>query len=227
MINSLTKACKLINDQIKTRLPIEKSMLGSILWQADKTYKDQPYLRSLHKTLISTAYFGLFRLGELALGEHPVLARDVHISFNKRIILFILRTSKTHWKNMRPQTITVSLTRCKRSVRNTNKNNNSTEVENPCPCPYELLREYFVLRGPYCNDRDPFFVYSDGSPVTPEQFRKCLKSLIKLAGFKDDLYSVHSLRMGHAVDLLKLGVLVETIKLIGRWKSNAVFRYLK
>ena len=51
--------------------------------------------------------------------------------------------------------------------------------------------------------------------------------MLHIAGFKDELYSVHSVRMGRACDLLKLGLSVESIKKIGRWRSNAVFRYLK
>ena len=100
LITSLTKACKLVNDEIRTRLPIQKLLLEVILEQTHKhfTQINQPYLRSLFMMLFSTAYFGLFRVGELATGDHPVLARDVHISYNKRKILFVLRTSKTLWK---------------------------------------------------------------------------------------------------------------------------------
>ena len=60
--SSLTKACHLVNDQIKTRLPIQKDLLSTILKQIDEYYgnKHQNYLRILYKALISTAYFGLF-----------------------------------------------------------------------------------------------------------------------------------------------------------------------
>ena len=42
-----------------------------------------------------------------------------------------------------------------------------------------------------------------------------------------ELYLFHGFQSGRASDLLKLGVSVETIKKLGRWHSNAVFRYLK
>ena len=57
--------------------------------------------------------------------------------------------------------------------------------------------------------------------------RNCFKTAIRAERFDKRLYSVHSLRAGRANDLLKLGLSVETIKKLGRWKSNAVFRYLK
>ena len=112
LMNSLTCACRLVNDQIRTRLLITHGLLNVIIKRTHDWYtsKNQPYLHTLYKTLFSTAYFGLFRIGELTSGEHPVLARDVHMGFNKRKVLFILRTSKTHWKNTKPQTIKISST---------------------------------------------------------------------------------------------------------------------
>ena len=54
-----------------------------------------------------------------------------------------------------------------------------------------------------------------------------LKFMLQKLKLNADLYNVHSLRIGHCGDLLKMGVSVETIKKIGRWKSNAVFNYLR
>ena len=79
----------------------------------------------------------------------------------------------------------------------------------------------------YRNKNEPFFVFSDKSPVKPEQMRAVLKLIIQFSGFHPNLYSTHSLRTGRALDLLKLGLSVETIKKMGRWKSNSVFTYLK
>ena len=106
LINSLICACKYVNDVMLPRLSIKKHLLRTIL---DTTYSiftivnNQPYLSFLYRAMFSTTYHGLFRVGELAKGEHPVLVQDVHIAMNKNKILFILRTSKTHWKDSRPQ----------------------------------------------------------------------------------------------------------------------------
>ena len=224
LINSLTKACRLVNDQIRTRLPIQKALLSAIIHQIDIMYGTQPFLQVLYKTMISTSYFGLLRVGEIMSGDHPVLARDVHIAANKRKIMFVLHTSKTHWKNMKPQMIKIT------SSKATNKKKRVLDKGQPVQnkiYPYELLREYLAIRGPYKKDEEPFFVFSDQSPVAPVHLRNCLRNSLKQAGFQYELYSVHSLRMGRACDLLKLGVSVETINKMGRWRSNAVFRYLK
>ena len=58
-------------------------------------------------------YYGLFRIGELTQGDHPVLARDVHIAKNKKKIFFVLRSTKTLYKNMKLQLIKISSTKKK------------------------------------------------------------------------------------------------------------------
>ena len=68
----------------------------------------QVYLATLYQALFSTAYFGLFRVGELTTRTHPVLARNVHIGSNKRKMLLLLQTSKTHGKGNKPQLIKIS-----------------------------------------------------------------------------------------------------------------------
>ena len=211
LISSLTKACHLINDQIQTRLPIQKSLLSVILKTASDYFLDngQMYLRSLYIALFSTVYFGLFRVGELTTGTHPVLDCDVHIGHNKRKFMFILRTSKTHWKDAPPQVIKIKSS-------NTNQTRKAHKDVIPEFCLYSLLRNYLNSRGPYSDSTEPFFIFADNSPVTPAHMRNGLKKFLQMAKFQPELYSVHSLRMGRALDLLKIGLSVKTIKKIGR-----------
>ena len=223
LISSLTKACQLKNDQIRTRLPIQKGMLKMILRQViiHFDYINQPYLKQLYLTLFSTMYYGLLRISEVASGgAHLAVARDVQIGQNKRKFLLILQTSKTHWKNNKPQLIKISAE--KRTSNIKLKNKPSGEF-----CPYKLLCDFAKIRGGYNDDSDPFFVFLDGSPILPNRVLLCLKTVIHQAGFDERLYSNHSLRIGRTCDLLKLGLSVQTIKKLGRWKSNAVFRYLR
>ena len=135
LLTSLTKACKLINDEVRTRLPIHKGMLRLLLEEVDRHYRKtcQPFLQLLYKTLISTMYFGLFRFSELTSGTHPVLAKDVHIGMNKKKMLFILRTSKTHWKDVKPQLVKISTT-CHKTC-----DQSLGQKKKQLPCPYELL----------------------------------------------------------------------------------------
>ena len=104
----------------------------------------------------------MFRVRELATGTHPVRAKDVHIAKNKSKLLFILYDSKTDGKNMRPQKVKIS------AVSNFRGTNHSYF------CPFRASREYLSIRGNYTADTDPFFVFSDNSPVAPEQVRLVL-----------------------------------------------------
>ena len=200
-------------------------MLSLLLQELDRIYltTNQGYLGLMYRTIFLTAYFGLFRSSELTAspGGHAVKAADVQIDFNKKKFMFILRSSKMHNKGNRPQIIKITSTDRSHNYRNV------TNTTLQLPCPYQLLREYANARIPYRSQSDNFFIFRDGTPVSATNLRKIFKAVLKSAGFDNKLYSLYSLRSGRAGDLLKLGLPVDTIKKVGRWKSNAVFRYLK
>ena len=95
LLSSLIKACSYVNSAVKMRLPIQKDLMNLIVTNINNSYGsiNQPYLAVLYTTMISTAYYGMFRVGEISAETHPVLARDVKISDNKKKMKFILRTS--------------------------------------------------------------------------------------------------------------------------------------
>ena len=110
LIASLTKACKFKNDTVGTRLPIRKYVLRMLVDNLHKIFLpqgQQPYLVTLYKALFMTAYFGLFRVRELTYtdSKHMLKAKDVHIGKKKKKMMFVLRTSKTHWHDQKPQVI--------------------------------------------------------------------------------------------------------------------------
>ena len=108
LLTSLTKACKYKNEQVRIRLPIQKSLLRLIIQSMDDLFDNQSYLCCLYKAMLATGYFGLLMVGEIASGTHPVLAPDVHLGINKKKVVFVLRTSKTHWCDRKPQQIKLS-----------------------------------------------------------------------------------------------------------------------
>ena len=163
LLASLTRACKLKNDQVKTRLPIQKGMLSVLLRKVQSHFGSQPYLAQLYLALLytslfSTMYFGLFRISEMVSTEHAVKACDVHVGSNKRKFLFVLHTLKTHNRGSTPQMIKISS-----SDNRLNKTHSSAQL----PCPFELLRNYSQMRGGYSSPTEHYFIFSDGAPVTP------------------------------------------------------------
>ena len=107
LIKSLTRACRFCNDQVTLRLPIQKPVFLLVLTGVDFRYlsntQPQPYLAALFKAIFTSAYYGLLRISEIAKGEHPVLARDVHVAINKNKMMFVLKTSKMHWLDAKPK----------------------------------------------------------------------------------------------------------------------------
>ena len=109
LLASITRACKRRNYWMDHRFPIHRGILKLILKATESMFinSNQSYLLVLYKALFVTAYFGLFRIGELTQSAHVVLAKDVHIGTNKKKLLFVLRSSKTHGEDSRPQTVRI------------------------------------------------------------------------------------------------------------------------
>ena len=126
-------------------------------------------------------------------------------------MLFILRTSKTHWKDVRPQTVKIS------SSRNHQKKH----------CPYKLIREYVKVRKVFLSKDEPFFVFKNRIAVKPANIESVLRKMLKKLKLEANNYNVHSFRSRRAVDLLRnQKISIPLLKKIGRWKSNIVYSYL-
>ena len=221
LISSLTRACRLKNDKLNSKIPIRKNFLHVLISKTEEIFSSpQPYLVILYQAMLVSMYYGLFRIGELAYSEHAVKATDVRIGTNKKKMLFILRSSKTHDKSMKPQLIKI---KSQSKPGNTkSKNKDSLDV-----CPFEILQRYRKIRKPLQSENEQFFVFRDRTPVHPMHFRAVLNKLIMKCGLDPTFYSTVGFRAGRATDLLDMGISVETIRKLGRWKSNAVYTYLR
>ena len=142
--------------------------------------------------------------------------RKTYLGENKDKILLVLYTSKTHGVESPPQEIKFSAS------------HEYKQEPNCFFCPFEAVVEYIAVRGKYANDSDPFFLLPDGvTPLKPHHFRTTLRELIRRLGLNHTLYDTHSMRGGHCSDLYKCRVSINRIRRLGRWKSNAVYKYLK
>ena len=160
------------------------------------------------------AYYGLFRIGELTCSRHTIKACNVRIATTKDKILFILYSSKTHGTSNFPQRVKIS--------RPSGENRKKRHF-----CPFMLTRQYVKMRGSSWNNDEPFFIHSDHSPVKPAQVRTVLKKTLQSVNLNPTLYNCQSFRIGHASDMFKSQVPISKIKSLGRWRSGAVYKYLK
>ena len=70
-------------------------------------------------------------------------------------------------------------------------------------------------------------MHRNNSPVKPNEVRCVLRQCIDRLGLDSQNYDTHSFRIGRATDQFKQGIDVEQIKKVGRWESNAVYKYLR
>ena len=217
MVRSLAKACRRINDRVTTRLPIHSKLLDVLLFELQRHFgtNHQWYLEIMYKSLFAICYYGLMRVSEVAESPHALKAKNVHIAANKNKILLVLYTSKTHDLSNRPQKI--KITSC----------GESGDYSTRHFCPFKLLRQFINIRGSYEEENEQFFIFRDGTPVKPIHTRTVLKTIINKLGLDGSLYGMHSFRIGRTTDLVSLKYSIEEIKLLGRWRSNVVFRYIK
>ena len=184
----MVRGTRLQNDSLKVRLPIKTQLFEVIIFELQHYYADnpQPYLETMYKSLFTLAYYGLMRVGELAQGEHTLKARDVHIGQNKNKILLVLHSSKMHGKESRPQNIKITAVHCPQG--NTNR----------FFCLFELTRSFLRLRGSYLDPEEPFFIFSDKSPVPAHCVQTTLRQILIRINLDLLLYDTHSFRIGRA-----------------------------
>lgn len=216
-LRAMIKACKYKNRQVRNRFPISEHLLGKVIKNIRNIFHDQPYLSKLYSCIVVLGFYGMMRVGELAKGTHPILARDVHFNHKERKVQIILRSSKTHSQGDKPQYIKISTEDSKLVLNNQHL------------CPYKVIWDYLEMRGPKLSDVDTFLVFRDNSPVKPHQVQAVLKKALLSLCDNPKEFSFHSLRSGFATELEKRHVSLRVIQIKGRWKtdSNVVFRYLE
>ena len=214
ILGSLTRACRVLNDIVTNRFPIRIGLLELILFEVERLWDgQQPYLEILYKAMLILGYYGLLRIGELTKSNHVLKAKDIHVGINKQKILILLHTSKTHNTGSKPQEIKITSLNASARKRHF--------------CPFQIMRQYMKVRGGYSSLSEQLFVFKSGVPLGPSHIHTILKKCLSNLNINSNNYNVHSLRIGMASDMYKRGFTIEQIKQAGRWKSNAVYKYLK
>ena len=99
VLQTLVKVCRTVNDRVKPRFPIHCKLLELILFEVEREFHDQIYLKTLYKTILAWGYYGMFHIGEMTKSnsehrQHTILAKNVYMAVNKNKILVVLYTSK-------------------------------------------------------------------------------------------------------------------------------------
>ncbi len=161
----------------------------------------------------SLCFFGFFRSGELTVPSDHRFDQSCHLSTaditldsyrNPTMLKIRLKASKTD-----PFRVGVDVF--------VGRTNSPT-------CPVTAMVDFMLIRGARPG---PLFMFSDGKPLTRSKFVEGVRKALDRAGVDSRPLSGHSFRSGAATTAAKRGMGDATIKLLGRWKSNAYQLYIK
>ena len=88
------------------------------------------------------------------------------------------------------------------------------------------ITHYFISTYPAAPTQ-PLYKFSSGQLLTYPIYNAIIKRLVALAGFNPAHYSTHSIRAGAATQAARSGLDPESIKRLGRWRSQAYTLYLR
>ena len=178
------------------------------------------------------AFFFLLRINEWAKTRH-------HTPRRLRDINFICNGSVLDWQNcptadlFAATHVTVTFDTQKNRVCGETVAHARTDPHSAWACPVRALARRFTYLRQFGSTRDTFLctIYQHGTPIplqgkdVTSLLRRALTMMPHLNIRSQDL-TARSLRSGGAMALLIGRVSFERIRLQGRWKSDAIFRYL-
>ena len=191
-----------------TRLPITLQILVKILSKLAVTCSNE-FEKKLFAAAYSLAYFGFFRVGEIAFSKgrsvcQIIALNDIIMDKEHKYIIVKVRYSKTD--------------QCGKGV--------SLKINKVggIMCPVNNLVQYLGARPGLLG---PLFVHFDGRPLSRYQFSAVLKKSLKIEGIDASKFNSHSFRIGAATIAAVMGYPTEEIQLDGRWSSNAYQSYVR
>ncbi|XP_078354820.1 uncharacterized protein LOC144639381 [Oculina patagonica] len=193
------------------RLPISKPILHDLVNSLQRTNSSAAQ-RVLFSAMFLTAFYGFFRISELAAKSarsNAVIQYD-----NLRLLksagkIHSIKITITHFKhniNNRPVDIIIT-------------GDNTLQF-----CPVKSLLQYCEMRG---DKPGPLFCHLDNSPILVTQFNTELRRCLNFCGLDPQRYKSHSFRIGAACLAADKGFSDAQIRALGRWKSDAFKLYIR
>ena len=198
--------------QADIRLPVTRYLLYELVRSLAHT-SPSAYQRSLYGAMFLIAFYGFFRLGELACKAKKRSTEVVQldqVTFLKQNSLVtavkVVITKFKHNTSNRPFTVLIE-----------------SEPSEPF-CPVQLLLDFLKLRG---FDRGPLFLFSSGEAVSINHFNTALRQALTFCGLDCSRYKSHSFRIGAACHAAEKGFSDAQIRALGRWSSDAFKVYIR
>ena len=197
------------------RLPITRPILHELL-RSLSFANSSAFQRSLFSAMFLVAFYGLFRIGELA-SKSTRFARSV-VQYSNLTFSF----GEDH--NGQPQGAKITISEYKHNAsRKPFDILLARDFSSPF-CPVIALFQYCKVRG----DRPgPLFCHADQTSISVHQFNVALQNCLSYCGLDTSRYKSHSFRIGGACHAAEQGYSDAQIRALGRWKSDAFKVYLR
>ena len=194
------------------RLPISRPVLHELVGSLGHT-TSSAFQRTLYSAMFLLAFFGFFRIGELA--AKSTNSGGAVVQYNQ--LHFLTQKGNVHM-------IKIRITQFKYNTSNRPFDILiEREVSSPF-CPVQAMLNFCKNRG---HQPGPLFCYTDMSPVTVSQFNAVLHRCLIFCGLDTSRYKGHSFRIGAACYAADKGFSDAQIRALGRWKSDAFKLYIR
>lgn len=204
IVKKMLEGMHRLNPSKDIRAPITLPLLGQLVTALSSVCANS-YETTLFATAFELAFFALLRVSEFTVSSRNavvLLETDIHLIDSQ--IMVHIKGSKTDQLG-KGATIQIPL------------NTQTTTL-------FTHLNQYLSIRP---NVSGPFFCHLNAKPLTSYQFTSILHKTIKFIGLDTTSFKSHSFRIGSATHMFLQGIPEEEIKIKGRWKSNAVYSYIR
>lgn len=194
------------------RLPITRQVLHELVNALVHT-NSSAWQRKLYSAMYLVAFYGFFRLGELATKG----ANTVNTVLQFRDIQFVSSGGQV-------QQVKITIVNYK---HNNTKTPHVIVIDRQSTisvCPVNAVVDYCQMRG---SQPGPLFCSLDLKPITMAQFNMELRRSLIFCGLDSARYKSHSFRIGAASYAAEQGLSDAQIRALGRWKSEAFKLYIR
>ncbi len=191
---------------IDVRAPITLHILIKLCNAVTSLYSDQYFVALMH-AMFTLAFVAFLRIGEItktgsAYNPNLLNLQNISVSNNPPS----LSVTFQHFKHKSP-----GPPFC-------------LQVGNLPQIPViHYVAKYIQLRGP---QKGPLFLYKN-APIPRSLFAQTMNQCLKFLNLSHLPYKSHSFRIGAASHALATGASYDQVKLMGRWKSNALSKYIR
>ena len=212
LISKLLMAHRRANPLLDVRLPITRPVLHRLVRSLEFT-NSFSYQRVLYTAMFLIAFYGFFRLGELA-SKNKRAANPV-VQFDQ--LTFLLQDD-------RPAIAKICISQYKHSLsKRLFDVLINCELSQPF-CPVDRLLQFCALRG---DAPGPLFYMPDLSPISISIFNRQLSSSLSFCGLDTSRYKAHGFRIGAVGHAAASGLSDAQIRFLGRWSSDAFKVYIR